>query len=96
MMNKIIGFALSQRLFVSFMALVILGVGIKTYNELPVDAFPDISPIQVKIIMKANGMTPAEVESRITVPIETKMVGIPYETMMRSTTKYGTFSGSCF
>ena len=89
MMNKIIGFALSQRLFFSLLAVVILGLGIKTYNELPVDAFPDISPTQVKIIMKSNGMTPAEVESRITVPIETKMVGIPYETMMRSTTKYG-------
>jgi len=88
-MNKIIGFALAQRLFFSLLALVILGLGVKTYNELPVDAFPDISPTQVKIIMKSNGMTPAEVESRITVPIETKMVGIPYETMMRSTTKYG-------
>jgi len=89
MMNKIIGFALAQRLFFSLLALVILGLGIKTYMELPVDAFPDISPTQVKIIVKSNGMTPAEVESRITVPIETKMVGIPYETMMRSTTKYG-------
>ena len=88
-MNKIIGFALAQRLFFSLLAVVILGLGIKTYNELPVDAFPDISPTQVKIIMKSNGMTPAEVESGITVPIETKMVGIPYETMMRSTTKYG-------
>ncbi|MCF6205639.1 MAG: CusA/CzcA family heavy metal efflux RND transporter [Sulfurovum sp.] len=88
-MNKIISFALGQRLFFSLLALVILGVGIKSYNELPVDAFPDISPTQVKIIMKSNGMTPAEVESRITVPIETKMVGIPHETMMRSTTKYG-------
>ena len=88
-MNKIIGFALSQRLFLSLLALVILGMGIKSYNELPVDAFPDISPTQVKIIMKSNGMTPAEVESRITVPIEMKMVGIPHETMMRSTTKYG-------
>ncbi len=88
-MNKIIGFALAQRMFFSLLALVILGWGVKTYMELPVDAFPDISPTQVKIIMKSNGMTPAEVESRITVPIETKMVGIPYETMMRSTTKYG-------
>jgi len=88
-MNKIIGFALAQRLFFSLLAVVILGFGVKTYNELPIDAFPDISPTQVKIIMKSNGMTPAEVESRITVPIETKMVGIPYETMMRSTTKYG-------
>jgi cobalt-zinc-cadmium resistance protein CzcA len=88
-MNKIIGFALAQRLFFSLLALVILGFGIKAYNELPVDAFPDISPTQVKIIIKSSGMTPAEIESRIVVPIEMKMVGIPYETMMRSTSKYG-------
>ena len=88
-MNKLIGFALSQRLFFSLLAVVILGFGIKSYKELPVDAFPDISPTQVKIIIKSSGMTPAEIESRITVPIEMKMVGIPYETIMRSTTKYG-------
>ena len=88
-MNKIIGFALSQRLFFSLLAVVILGFGIKAYNELPVDAFPDISPTQVKIIIKSSGMTPAEIESRIVVPIEMKMVGIPYETMMRSVSKYG-------
>ena len=88
-MNKIIGFALAQRLFFSLLALVILGFGIKAYNELPVDAFPDISPTQVKIIIKSSGMTPAEIESRIVVPIEMKMVGIPHETMMRSVSKYG-------
>ncbi|MFK5976323.1 MAG: CusA/CzcA family heavy metal efflux RND transporter [Sulfurovum sp.] len=88
-MNKLIGFVLSQRLFASLLALVILGFGIKAYQELPVDAFPDISPTQVKIIIKSSGMTPAEIESRITVPIEMKMLGIPYETMMRSTSKYG-------
>ncbi|MEA2048836.1 MAG: CusA/CzcA family heavy metal efflux RND transporter [Campylobacterota bacterium] len=88
-MNKFIGFALSQRLFFSLLALVILGFGIKAYKELPVDAFPDISPTQVKIIIKSSGMTPAEMESRIVVPIEMKMVGIPHETMMRSISKYG-------
>ena len=88
-MNKLIGFALSQRLFFSLLAMVILGFGVKAYKELPIDAFPDISPTQVKIIIKSSGMTPAEIESRITVPIEMKMVGIPYETMLRSTSKYG-------
>jgi len=88
-MNKLIGFALAQRLFFSLLALVILGFGVKAYKELPVDAFPDISPTQVKIIIKSSGMTPAEMESRIVVPIEMKMVGIPYETMMRSVSKYG-------
>ena len=88
-MNNLIKFVLSQRLFISLLALVLLGFGIKAYKELPIDAFPDISPIQVKIIIKSSGMTPAEIESRISVPIEMKMLGIPYETMMRSTSKYG-------
>lgn len=88
-MDKLISFALSQRLFVSLLALVILGFGVKSYNELPVDAFPDISPTQVKIIMKSSGMTPDEVESRIVIPVEMGMLGIPNQTIMRSTAKYG-------
>jgi len=88
-MNKIIEFALSQRLFVSLLALTILGFGVNSYNNLPIDAFPDISPTQVKIIMKSSGMTPNEMESRITTPIEMKMVGIPNQSIMRSISKYG-------
>ncbi|MCW8895177.1 CusA/CzcA family heavy metal efflux RND transporter [Sulfurimonas sp.] len=88
-MDKLISFTLSQRLFVSLLALVILGFGMKSYNELPVDAFPDISPTQVKIIMKSSGMTPDEVESRIVIPVEMGMLGIPHQTIMRSTAKYG-------
>ncbi len=88
-MNSLIRFALSQRVFFVLLALTILGFGVKSYKELPIDAFPDISPTQVKMIIKSNGMTPAEIESRITMPIEMNMVGIPYQTMMRSTSKYG-------
>ena len=88
-MNSLISFALSQRIFFVLLALTILGFGIKSYKELPIDAFPDISPTQVKMIVKSNGMTPAEIESRITIPIEMNMVGIPHQTIMRSTSKYG-------
>ena len=88
-MDKLISFTLSQRLFVTLLALVIMGFGVKSYIALPVDAFPDISPTQVKIIMKSSGMTPDEVESRIVIPVEKGMLGIPYQKMMRSTTKYG-------
>jgi cobalt-zinc-cadmium resistance protein CzcA len=88
-MNKLISFALSQRFFVMLMALVILGFGIRAYKELPIDAFPEISPIQVKIILKSSGMTPAEMESQVVIPIEREMVGIPGGGTMRSTTKYG-------
>ncbi len=88
-MNSIIHSALSQRLFVILLALTILGFGIKSYQELPVDAFPDISPVQVKIIMKSKGMTPSEIESQIVIPIELSMSGIPHKSMMRSVSKYG-------
>ncbi|MGB5966662.1 MAG: CusA/CzcA family heavy metal efflux RND transporter [Sulfurimonadaceae bacterium] len=88
-MDKLIAFTLSQRLFISLLSLVVLGFGIKSYNALPVDAFPDISPTQVKIIMKSSGMTPDEVESRIVIPVEMGMLGIPNQTIMRSTAKYG-------
>lgn len=88
-MNKLISFALSQRLFTSLFALVILGFGIYSYKNLAVDAFPDISPTQVKVILKSSGMTPDEMESRIVIPIETAMLGIPNEVTMRSMAKYG-------
>lgn len=88
-MRNLISFTLSQRLFISLLALVILGFGVKSYYNLAVDAFPDISPTQVEIIMKSSGMTPDEVESRIVIPIEMGMLGIPHQTIMRSTAKYG-------
>lgn len=88
-MNKLIEFALSQRIFLTMLAVVILGFGFKAYRELPIDAFPDISPVQVKLILKSSGMTPEEIESRIAIPIEMQMVGIPHQTMMRSLSKYG-------
>jgi cobalt-zinc-cadmium resistance protein CzcA len=88
-MNSLINFALSQRIFIVILALTVLGFGIKSYKELPIDAFPDISPTQVKMIMKSNGMTPSEIESRIVIPIEMNMAGIPNKTIMRSVAKYG-------
>ena len=57
-------------------------------TTIPIDAFPDVSPTQVKIIVKAPGMTPEEVEARITAPIEVELLGIPKQTMLRSIAKY--------
>jgi cobalt-zinc-cadmium resistance protein CzcA len=88
-MNKIVEFALSKRIFFIFISLILLVMGIKSYQNLPVDAFPDIAPIQVKIIIKSSGMTPKEIESQIVTPIEMSVVGIPNESMIRSISKYG-------
>ena len=89
MLARIIQFSLSQRLFILLVALVVSGAGWYAYLGLPIDAFPDVSSTQVKVIMKAPGMTPEEVESRIAVPIEVEMLGIPKTKILRSVTKYG-------
>ncbi|MEH6557597.1 MAG: CusA/CzcA family heavy metal efflux RND transporter [Oceanicoccus sp.] len=88
MLQSIIRFSLSQRLFVSIIALTIVGLGINAWLKIPVDAFPDISPTQVKIILKIPGMTAEEIELQVTQPIETELLGIPRQEMLRSTTKY--------
>ena len=89
MLARLVQFSLSQRLFILIATLVIAGSGWVAYSGLPIDAFPDVSSTQVKIIMKAPGMTPEEVESRIAVPIEVEMLGIPKTKILRSVTKYG-------
>ncbi|OGS93604.1 MAG: cytochrome-c peroxidase, partial [Gallionellales bacterium GWA2_59_43] len=88
MFTKLVEFALTQRLLVAALTLLLIGVGISSYRDLPIDAFPDVSPTQVKIIMKAPGMTPEEVETRIVAPIELEMLGIPNQDILRSTSKY--------
>ncbi|MEE4246842.1 MAG: efflux RND transporter permease subunit [Kangiellaceae bacterium] len=88
MIARIIQFSLVQRLFVVCAFLVTTGLGIKAWYQLPIDAFPDISPVQVSVIIKARGMTAEEVEAQITQPIEVELLGIPNQTILRSTTKY--------
>jgi cobalt-zinc-cadmium resistance protein CzcA len=87
-MHHLIGFSLSQRLLVLLMTIVIGAAGYRAFTQLPIDAFPDVSPTQVKIIVKAPGMTPEEVETRITAQIEVELLGIPAQTMLRSISKY--------
>ncbi|MCW9014509.1 MAG: CusA/CzcA family heavy metal efflux RND transporter [Gammaproteobacteria bacterium] len=88
MIAKLIRFSLIQRLMILLMALAIIGAGLWAFNNLAIDAFPDISSPQVQVIVKAPGMSPSEVENRITFPIEMEMQGLPKQTVLRSTTKY--------
>ena len=87
-MRGLIRFALSQRLLMLIAVLLLAGAGYYSFKNIPIDAFPEVSPTQVKIIVKAPGMTPEEVESRITAPIEIELLGIPHQTMLRSIAKY--------
>ena len=88
MLARIIQFALTQRLLVLLSVLLLIGGGWQAFRNTPIDAFPDVSTTQVKIIVKAPGMTPEEVETRITAPIEVEMLGIPRQAMLRSVAKY--------
>lgn len=87
-MRFLIQFALTQRLFVLLLVVLISAGGFLAYRDLPIDAFPDVSPTQVKVIIKAPGMTPEEVESRIAIPIELELLGLPRQEMLRSVVKY--------
>ncbi len=88
MLNQLIKFSLTQRLFVSILAILVMFIGVKSWLEIPVDAFPEISPTQVKIVLKLPGMNALEIESQVTRIIETELLGIPSQEMLRSTTKY--------
>jgi cobalt-zinc-cadmium resistance protein CzcA len=87
-MADLIRFALSQRLLMMIAVLLLAFGGYYAFKNIPIDAFPEVSPTQVKIIVKAPGMTPEEVEARITAPIEIELLGIPHQTMLRSIAKY--------
>ncbi|MDP3743022.1 MAG: CusA/CzcA family heavy metal efflux RND transporter [Methylotenera sp.] len=88
MLAKLIQFALTQRLLMLILTLGLAAAGTLAYQSLPIDAFPDVSSTQVKIIIKAPGMTPEEVEARITAPIEVEMLGIPHQVGLRAVAKY--------
>lgn len=87
-MADLIRFALSQRILILLAVFLLAGGGYFAFKNIPIDAFPEVSPTQVKIIVKAPGMTPEEVEARITAPIEVDLLGIPHQTMLRSIAKY--------
>ena len=88
MLARLIEFSLAQRLLVAVLTLSLLVAGWQAFRGLPIDAFPDISPTQVKLILKAPGMTPEEVESRVVAPLEMELLGIPRQRVLRSAAKY--------
>ncbi|MDD2834105.1 MAG: CusA/CzcA family heavy metal efflux RND transporter [Methylotenera sp.] len=88
MLAKLIQFSLTQRMLVIILTIGLAVAGALAYQALPIDAFPDVSSTQVKVIVKAPGMTPEEVEARITAPIEVEMLGVPHQVGLRSVAKY--------
>ncbi|MHC4755373.1 MAG: efflux RND transporter permease subunit [Planctomycetota bacterium] len=89
MHKKIVDISLRYRFFVILGVIGITVLGIYEYSQLPVDAFPDISPVMVPVFAEAHGMAPEEVERLITFPIESAMNGLPGVKQIKSTSAFG-------
>ncbi|HWU67090.1 MAG TPA: efflux RND transporter permease subunit [Methylophilus sp.] len=87
MIESLIRSALKQRLIVLVLAIALIGAGLFAVQKLSVDAFPDVTNVQVMIATQATGKSPEEVERFITVPLEIAMTGLPGLTEMRSVNK---------
>lgn len=89
MLEKIVSFTLKQKGLILFVSLVIIVFGVYSYFTLPIDAFPDVTNIQVEVVSHADGLSAIEIERSVTYPIEMAMRGLPDVEQMRSVTKFG-------
>lgn len=89
MTDRLVEFAMKQRLAVIAITVILIVAGIISFSALPMDSFPDVSNVQVQIITEPESMATEEIESLITVPIENAMAGVPGKTTIRSNSSFG-------
>src|SRR3990172_6348723 len=89
MIERLISFALRQRLLIIVATGFLSALGVYAFKKLPIDAFPDVTNIQVQIITEAPGRSPIEVEKLVTYPVEVQMTGLPRLQDLRSLSKFG-------
>lgn len=89
MINGLIRFAVSQRLLVLLMVAIMIGAGLYCLMNLPIDAVPDVTNVQVQVLTAAPSLAPLEIERQITFPVEVAMSGLPDLVEIRSVSKFG-------
>ena len=89
MINGLIRFAVSQRLLVLLMVLIMAGAGVYSLINLPIDAVPDVTNVQVQVLTAAPSLAPLEIERQISFPVEVAMSGLPDIEEIRSVSKFG-------
>ncbi|QIB53068.1 MULTISPECIES: efflux RND transporter permease subunit [Pseudomonas] len=89
MINAILRFSVERRFLTLSLILVLVGIGLWSFQRLPIDAVPDITNVQVQINTEAPGYSPLEAEQRITFPVETALYGLPDLSFTRSISRYG-------
>lgn len=88
-MNKFVSFCVRQRLLVIFGVLMVGALGLRAAQQLPIDAVPDVTNVQVQVLTNAPALGPVEVEQYVTVPVETVMSGLPRVEQVRSLSRFG-------
>ena len=89
MLDRIVHLSIRFRWIVLAFVLLLGGVGVWSFQRLPIDATPDITNVQVQINSEAEGYSPQEAEQRVTFPIETAIAGLPRLDYTRSVSRYG-------
>lgn len=89
MINRLIDFSLNNRLLVVIGWVLIIALGVRALGELPIDAVPDVTNVQVQVLTNSPGLAPEEMEKFITFPVETAMSGLPDIEEIRSVSKFG-------
>lgn len=88
-MNKLIDFVLKNRMLVLVLGVLVVTGGYFSYKQLPIDAFPDVSPSLVQVFTQTEGLAPEEVEKYVTFPVEVAMNGLPNLKSIRSVSNFG-------
>src|ERR1043166_759035 len=89
MIKRLVAFALHQPLFLLMMTVLFIGGGVAAFKGLPIEAFPDVSDVQVTVITLFSGHAAEEVEKQITIPLEVGLSGLPHSVRMFSHTQFG-------
>src|SRR4030042_3239490 len=89
MLHQFVEFILRQRVFIIIITVLITGFGIYAWQNIDIDAFPDVTNVQLMILTEASGLAAEDVERQVTYPIEWQMSGLPYVRQVRSLSKAG-------
>ena len=89
MIERLIRTSLEQRLIVLFAVLGLIVGGVAAFRHLPIDAFPDVTPVQVQVITRVSSLAPLEIERLVTYPLEIELTNLPGKTEMRSVSRFG-------
>ena len=88
-MQRLVELSLEHRLVVVLLAVLLVAAGWMSFRSLPIDAFPDVTNVQVTVISQAATLSPLEIEQLLTYPIEQACTGLPHSTEVRSLSKFG-------